>query len=267
MPQWMDAHCHMADDRIQARLESWITEAESRGIHFFLQGGVGPEDWQKQGHLAKRFPQKIGLCFGLHPYWVADHSRPEGEKALDVLSKHISEVQALGEMGLDFRPSILKEDPEGSERQISFFEMQLELAKVANKPVVLHLVQAHDEALRVLDHWGLPQAGGFVHSFNGSSQKAQDFLERGLFISVGGPLGREKNIKLKQAVKAIPLEKLLIETDSPDQPADLWQGQLNPLSSLLVVAEEVAKIKGISATEVLDISTQNLKQLLQLKEK
>ncbi len=266
MNLWADSHCHMADLRVQSCLSGWIDKAESLGIGYFLQGGVGPDDWDRQSELAKQFNDRIGLCFGLHPYWVADHSLSECEEAMDLLASRIDQAQALGETGLDFRPRITKDDESCKEKQISLFEMQLELSKVCHRPLVLHIVQAHDEALKILDLWGLPLQKGFVHSFNGSAQKAEEFLERGLLLSVGGPLVRADNQRLKQAVQIIPLEKLLIETDSPDQPPESFQGQLNPLSTLKEVAEEVARIKKVSTTEVLDISTRNLKQLLNLKE-
>lgn len=263
---WIDSHCHMADQRAETCLESWLTEAQSRGLGFFVQGGVSPEDWNRQEFLAKKYKNLIGLSFGLHPYWVAEQSRESCDQAMDLLALKISQALILGETGLDFRPQILKEDENGKEKQISFFEMQLELAETASKPVVLHLVQAHEESLQVLDIWGVPSRKGFIHSFNGSAQKAEDFLNRGLLISVGGPLVRPENQRLKQAVQMIPLDFLLLETDSPDQPPPHYSGQLNPLVSLFEVAAEVARIKGISESEVLDISRENLKNLLKLKE-
>lgn len=266
MSLWIDSHCHMADPRLAACLESWLDEAQGRGLSYFVQGGMGPEDWNRQEHLAKKFKNQIGLCFGLHPYWISDQSQEACELAMDLLALRIAEAQLLGETGLDFRPKILRGDGQVQERQISFFEMQLELASTAAKPVVLHVVQAHEEALRVLDLWGVPSRKGFVHSFNGSAKKAEDFLNRGLLISVGGPLVRPDNQKLKQAVEVIPLECLLLETDSPDQPPPNYSGKLNPLISLFEVAEEVARIKGLSWREVLDISRENLKNLLRLKE-
>lgn len=269
MKVWIDSHCHLADPRI-SDLNNWITESALKGLGYFVQGGVGPEDWQRQIQLAQQHKNKIGLCFGVHPYWVADHTLQECEVALDELANHTGQIVALGEMGLDFRPKILncesQDIADSKSKQISVFEMQLELAQVVKKPIVLHLVQAHEDAIKILDFWGLPSSGGFVHSFNGSLAKAQEFIERGLLISVGGSLLRPDNERLRQAVKSISLEKLLIETDSPDQPGPKYQGQLNPLISLFDVAEEVAKIKGITLTEVLDKSRENLKRLLRLKE-
>ncbi len=260
---WADAHAHLADERWEVQgpqvQDEGIAEALQKGIGFFLQGGVDPADWIRQKNLKSRHPQRIGLCFGLHPYFVASHSNEQCEQALDVLAPLIAEAQALGEMGLDFRPHIMKDS---RERQIEFFENQLELADATQKPVVLHLVQAHEETLKILDVWGVPRAKGFVHSFNGSVSKAQELIRRGLSLSVGGPLCRPDNHKLHQAVKEVPLEFLLLETDSPDQPPPLYENQLNPPASLWEVARAVGELKSLDPSEILDVATANLRRLV-----
>lgn len=253
---WIDSHCHLADSKLDQSREALIREAQGRGIRFFMQGGVGPADWHKQIELEKKYP--LGLCFGLHPYWVAAHTDEECEEALDELAPLLPMAMALGETGLDFRPHIMKDS---EDRQYQMFEDQLAMAEAAQKPLVLHLVQAHEEAMNVFNLWGVPSCKGMVHSFNGSWNKAQDFLKLGLSLSVGGPLVREDNEKLKQTVKECPLEFLLIETDSPDQPPEAYKGQINPPVSLLMVAEEVARLKQMTALEILDISTSNFKRI------
>lgn len=255
---WIDSHSHLADPRWDVGREAALAEAKKQGISFFLQGGVGPEDWMLQKKLRNEHPQEIGLCFGLHPYWVAAHDEDECDAALDELAPLLIDAMAIGEMGLDFRPHIMKDS---RERQIHVFEQQLELAEATAKPMVLHLVQAQDEAIRVLDLWGTPKSGGFVHSFNSSWPKAQEFLRRGLHLSIGGPLARPENEKLRQAVRECPLEFLLLETDSPDQPPPRYVGDLNPPSSLWEVAKAMGELKSMTATEILDITAANFRRL------
>lgn len=279
--RWIDAHSHLADPRwhgdlngpglaaadlsrmaaADTNVDDAIAEAVRLGVGFFLQGGVGPEDWVAQEKLKARYPDRIGLCFGLHPYWVVAHDEDLCEIALDGLAHKLASAMALGEAGLDFRPHIMKDS---RERQISVFEQQLELATATHLPVVLHLVQAHDEALLMFDLWGVPKAGGLVHSFNGSWGKAQDFLRRGLHLSVGGPVARPDNEKLRQAVRQMPLEFLLIETDSPDQPPPAYKGRLNPPASLWDVARAVAEIRGMTPDEILDITASNFRRLFRM---
>jgi TatD DNase family protein len=256
--QWIDAHCHLADERFNNQIDEVISEAERLGIHFFMQGGVGPEDWQRQRELSKKYPGKLGLCFGLHPYWVAAHDEDLCEIALDQLAPILPEALGIGEMGLDFRPNIMKDS---RERQIGVFEQQLELAEATHKPMVLHLVQAHEESLRIMDVWGVPASKGLVHSFNGSWGKAQDFLKRGLYLSVGGPVVWEQNQKLHQVIKDMPLEFLLLESDSPDQPPPRFKQSLNQPASLWDVAVKIAELREMLATEILEISTENFKRL------
>jgi TatD DNase family protein len=259
MGNWIDAHCHLADQRIADRVADFIAMAHSKGISGFLQGGVGPEDWERQRELRDRYPHEIGLCFGLHPYWVSEHTRDECEAALDLLSKGIGHGAALGELGLDFRPHIVKET---EALQIEMFEAQLEIAELVQKPMVLHLVQAFEKAQQIFDLHGVPKASGMVHSFNGSAKQAEAYLKLGLKISVGGPLVRPDNQRLRQAVNEIPMESLLLESDSPDQPPPSHQGQMNEPSTIIEVAEIVAKIKKIPKEEVLDRASQNLRKLL-----
>jgi len=256
--QWIDAHCHLADERFNNQIDEVINEAERLGIHFFMQGGVGPEDWQRQRELSKKYPGKLGLCFGLHPYWVAAHDEDLCEIALDQLAPILPEALGIGEMGLDFRPNIMKDS---RERQIGVFEQQLELAEATHKPMVLHLVQAHEESLRIMDVWGVPASKGLVHSFNGSWGKAQDFLKRGLYLSVGGPVVWDQNEKLHQVIKDMPLEFLLLESDSPDQPPPRFKQSLNQPASLWDVAVKIAELREMPATEILEISTENFKRL------
>ena len=245
------------DPRLDGVREEWMAQALSLGLKFSLQGGVDPEDWERQKDFQKKFPKQIGLCFGLHPYWVASHTQKELDEALNLLSKQIGFATARGETGLDLRPQF----ENSFELQIEAFESQLEIATVAQKPIVLHIVQAFDEALRVLDLWGVPPRKGMVHSFNGSWPQAQEYLKRGLKISVGGPLIRSKNEKLRQVMREISTEDFLIETDLPDQPGDQWKGQLNPPQSLIAVAEEIARLKGRSLEEILHFAEQNFKSL------
>lgn len=253
---WADAHLHLADPRILDPA-ALVEQAQAQGIFSFLQGGVGPEDWRRQHELAARLPGLLP-AFGLHPYWVSDHSLDECESALDQLARELPHAAALGETGLDFRPHICKDS---EARQIACFEAQLEMARVAGKPVILHVVQALEEAQGVVDLFG---AGvpGLVHAFTGSAPQAESWLQRGLLISVGGPVCRPDFTRLHQAVKSIPLDHLLLETDSPDQPPPGTPSGQNTPSSLLLVAEKVAEIKGLSPAQVLDKSRENLEKLL-----
>jgi len=257
---FIDCHSHLADPRIETNVDGLIAKAQRLNIQTFVQGGIGPEDWQRQINLKKKYAS-VELCFGLHPYFVADHSDEECEEALDLLPKMLSQAVAIGEMGFDFRPEIIKDS---LERQISIFEKQIEIAQIANKPMVLHIVRAHAQVMKCFAMWGVPSTKGMIHSFNGNCAELFDFLELGLFISVGGPICRSNNTQLHDAIKECPLEALLLETDSPDQPPPgINKGQNEP-STLIEVAKKVAEIKKIPTQEILDRSSQNARKLFKL---
>ena len=258
--KYIDSHSHWADDRFSNQGKSLaenLQECLSKQIDFFLMGGVNPEDWQKQIQIKNQYPNHFGLCFGLHPYFISANSDEDCEKALDELALVLSQAMALGETGLDFRPHMMKES---ELLQIEMFENQIELAKVFNKPLVLHIVQAHEKALQIFNLWGVPNKTGMIHAFNGSYETAKSYIDKGFCISIGGAVTFEKNKKLQDCVKKIPLEYLLIESDSPDQAPQGWQG-LNHPTSIYQIAEKIGLIRNISAFDVLEVNTSNFKRL------
>lgn len=261
--KYVDAHSHWADLKFKQDDESLARHLQAcleKGIDFFLQGGVNPEDWQRQIEIKKKYPENFGLSFGLHPYFVSDHDIDECETALDQLTMLLPQAMALGEAGLDFRPHIMKES---QALQIEMLENQIELAKAFEKPMVLHIVQAHEKAVQVFDLWGAPERTGLVHAFGGSFEVAKPYIDKGFLISVGGAVTFDKNRKLQDCIKKIPLEFLLVESDSPDQAPEAWQG-LNQSTSIYQIAEKIALIRNISVFDVLEVNTSNFKRLFRL---
>lgn len=258
--KYIDSHVHWSDPRLylSPEFDSLLTKSLDQQIDFFLLGGVSPDEWDVQLKLKKKYPNYFGLCFGLHPYYVSANEFEVCEQALDQLVQLLPEALALGEMGLDFRPHIVKET---ESLQVEMFENQLELAKAFQKPVVLHVVQAHDKIRQIFKMWDPPDKGGFVHAFNGSFETAQIYIQNGLLISVGGAVTFEKNRKLQDCVKKIPLEYLLLETDAPDQPPAHWPSDLNDSTSLLSVAKAIGSLRQLDPLEVLEISASNFKRL------
>lgn len=255
MAQWIDAHSHLTDQRLED-LDLVLAEARAAGIVRHVQGGIGPEDWARQKEAALLHPEIVPV-YGLHPYWVSDHSEAECEQALDELARWVPYCSLIGETGLDFRAHIVKD---AMARQLHCFDAQLELARVAKKPVVLHVVRAFDEALRLLDfHRG--EVRGLYHSFTGSAVQAAKLIDLGFLISVGGA-ACSGSARIDQAIQAIPMEHLVIETDSPDQKPNDWPDELNLPGSLIWVARAVGRLKSLPFEEVLDQSRRNLERLL-----
>ena len=250
---YIDAHSHLADSRFDADRDAVVRRAISAGVGRFIQGGVDPDDWRKQLALRAQCPGVIP-CFGMHPWWVAQAAESQCEAAWELLVQMGSQSVGIGELGLDYLPCW---DSSTHDRQRRWFIRQLELAINKDKPLVLHIVRAHDDALRILGEHGVPRRGGIVHAFSGSWELAQRYLSLGLHLSVGGPLVRASARKLARAVTCCPPERLLLESDAPDQPPPQFHGRLNEPASITFVAETVAALKGLDAEQVLRQSTAN----------
>lgn len=258
---FIDSHAHWSDLRITPDLFAlMIANCDHHRIGFIMQGGIDPAEWDRQIELKRQYPDRIGLCFGLHPYFVARSTQEDCENALDLLAKKISQAQALGETGLDFRSQFVAHEFDRV-RQITFFEQQIELAKSVSKPLVLHIVRAHEEAQKILTLWDLPTQPGYIHAFNSNIQNALRYAELGFMLSVGGAVTHPRNQDVRAAVKGISLHSLLIESDTPDQSPVDWKG-LNQSWSIWRVAEEISLLRGdVSPEEVLKISTDNFNRL------
>lgn len=254
---FIDAHTHLADPRFEGKLEEVLARSRAAGITAWIQGGVGPEDWDRQLALAARY-EGFHPCLGLHPWWVAAHSEEECRGALERLEALLERSVGLGELGLDHGPRWVA----ARERQLRIFREQLALACRRAKPLVLHVVRAHEEALEVLGDIGVPEAGGIVHSFSGNATFARRYLELGLSISVSGGVGRKGFETLKRAVVSLPPERLLLETDSPDQGAQ--PGELNEPANLLETARALGALRGEDAGELLRKSSGNAKRIFSI---
>jgi len=213
----------------------------------WVLGGYDPEDWAKQRALKTPLGGRIWTAFGLHPWWVASHSAEELKGGLARLEKEGPDADLLGETGLDqVRPNL--------DLQREAFVAQLELAKTWKKPLVLHVVKAHLEALSLLAKHGPFPAGGLVHAFNASAEVGEAYLGMGFLLSVGPQVRRDGYVSLKDAIPVLPVDGIVIETDAPDQTPDLVD--------LIKVAEAVGKLTERSASEVLHQSQLNLEKLL-----
>ncbi len=222
-----------------------IQSAIEAGIDRIVLGGTEPADWKAQVQLWIQFKGKVFLNFGLHPWWVEKFSREEIDRILKQLDQELPLVAALGETGLDFYPS--KRDPARFEDQRFAYRAQLRLALKHQKPVVLHIVSAHEEARAILqEEWGAsanenssgveqdavvaePTSGArsdemarsetsvstgalspnkppiILHRFSGTADDASAWLAMGAYLSFHEP---------KKIMKTIPIERLLLETDS-----------------------------------------------------
>ena len=247
----IDAHCHLSDLRVFANRHDWMKKMNDLGIAWFAMGGVNPVEWDRQNQLCIEYPTKIIKCFGLHPYYVSETDPIQLKNELKSLEAQISQCDFLGELGLDFRKEIVKNQ---EALQISVFRGQLELAQRYNKKVVLHVVRAHEEVLRILKEY---KVTGLVHSFNSSVEVAKNYIELGYCLSLGAPCLRPQHGPL---VTELPLESLLIESDAPDQPPRGLKE--HDSATILLLAQMIADNKGLTADQVIEKTRVNFETLL-----
>ena len=271
---WIDAHCHLSDPRIsESELKSVLQRSQAAGVKSWISGGVEPAEWLRQKALKKRLGPNYLTSFGLHPWWVRDHSALETEKALSILRAELPEADALGELGLDFypKPGLPEWTETAREHQAHFFRAQLLLANEMKKPIILHVVKAHEEALEHLNRHP-PKNGGLVHAFTGSYEIARRYLALGLKLSIGAAITRPNAYQtLKQGLLRWSREDWVLETDSPDQPSPVWErptadAPAHEPAALPKIAEAAAQLliaAGVerTATDILHQSRNNLAQI------
>ena len=246
-----DSHSHLDVAEFDADRAEVLARARAAGVARQLVPATGAAGFAKLRDLCR---SETGLfpAYGLHPMFLADH-RPEH---LDELATWIRSERpaAVGECGLDFYVEGLDA---GTQR--TYFRRQLELALQFDLPVVLHARRAVDEVIATLRSVG--GLRGVVHSFSGSVEQAQQLWKIGFCIGLGGPVTYPRARRLRELVATMPLEFLLLETDSPDQPLHGHQGARNEPARLVEVCECIAQLRGVDAHVIARTTTDNARRL------
>jgi len=246
-----DSHSHLDAPEFDADREAVIARAEAAGVTQQLLPAVAFAAWPAL-KVACALRPGLKAAYGLHPMFVAGH-RPEH---LDALPDWIEREKpaAIGECGLDFFVEGL--DPAA---QRLYFLRQLGIARDFDLPVVLHARRAVDEVIAALRQIG--GLRGVVHSWSGSEEQAAQLWRLGFSLGIGGPVSFERAQRLRRTVATMPIEHLLLETDSPDQPDTTRRGQRNEPAFLVDVLREVAKLRGVDEAEVAAATVRNAEAL------
>ncbi len=243
----IDTHAHLDDRAFDKDRPALIARLHSDGVGV-VTVGASLESSCEAVRLAERH-RTIWATVGVHPHG-AKYVTPEVLRELEDLAK-TPRVVAVGEIGLDYYRDLSPRDV-----QRSVFAEQLEVAKRLGLPVVLHNRQSIDDLLAILRNAGRSHRG-VVHSFLGDAALAETFLALGLYLGVGGPLTYPANEALRDAVRRVPLERLVLETDCPYLTPVPHRGQRNEPAYIELVAAEIARIRGISIDEVARRTTAN----------
>jgi TatD DNase family protein len=235
-----DSHAHLQDVRIGDPAKTW-ERARAAGVSRVVLAGVDAADWERQAAL-DGLPG-VSRSVGIHPQVVAAVSDLERAEQLSrlrtALESKSRSVVALGEIGMDG----VGERRASYGAQAELFAEQLRLARAHDLPVILHILRAHEEALKVLADVGVPAAGGVVHSYSGSAELVPRYLEFGMFISFSGSVTWSEGGRAAKAALVCPRDRLLVETDAPDQTPRSHRPNANEPMFLRDVVDAIAAIR------------------------
>lgn len=252
MQRFFDSHCHLDARTFDADRSAVLSRAGDVGIVALILPATTIDSWPEISTLSQQHAH-LHPAYGLHPMFTAQHQ----EKHLDALERRLHEpggAVAVGECGLDY----FIPNPDRS-RQRHFFHAQLDIARRYQLPVIVHARRALDEVLAALRQ----QSGlrGVIHSFSGSRQQAWQLLDLGFYLGIGGPVTYPRAQRLRNIAATMPLEFLLLETDSPDQPDIDWRGQRNEPVRLPRICTEIAQLRAISQEQLAHTTHLNASRL------
>lgn len=265
-PQFFDSHCHFDFLEFNADRAALWRACNAQGITQLLMPGVSPGQWQTAAQLCVQY---AGLCYaaGIHPHWIEQQPwfQTDSNNLLDMAvrekiaaliqheftrSENIARCVAVGECGLD---KMIKTP---FELQQQLLTLHIDVANQLHKPLIIHCVRAHNELIALLKK-NKAEVGGVIHAFSGSYEVAQQYVDLGFYLGIGGTITYERAQKTRAAAAKIPLEFLVLETDAPDMPLYGKQGQRNSPEYLPQIAQVLADLRGIAIDEIAAATSRN----------
>ncbi len=228
----IDTHAHLDFPQFKNDLVQVLDRAKQAGVAAVLNAGTDERSSQRSVDLSRQYPW-ISASVGIHPHG-ADRVGQGWIEQLEKLAG-LETVLAVGESGLDFYRNLSPRDS-----QESVFREHLRLACRVNKPVIIHSREAHAETLQILKEEDLPFPAGVMHCFSGDRYWAEVFLELGFYISLAGPLTYPRSHDLRDLLKYIPANRLLLETDAPYLPPQAYRSRRNEPSYIKLIYERAA---------------------------
>ena len=263
MYKLIDSHSHFDFSAFDADRKEALLRASKANINHIIVSASTAKRWPYVKNTVAQFSSeqpsnKQAQChaaYGLHPVFINEHKTDD---LLDLQGWIEKETPvAIGEIGLDF----FIDNPD-KDKQLHFFIEQLKLAKAFDLPVIIHARKSLDIVLKYLRQ--LSGLRGSVHSFSGSEQQANQLIELGFYLGFGGPITYTRATKLRRFVSTLPLESLLLESDSPDQPDVSHHKERNEPAYLPLIAETIAELRGIDVEDVAKITTLNAQTLFKI---
>jgi len=255
----IDSHCHLADEVFAPDLEAVVTRAKDAGLErvcVILEAGNASE--AAQAERVRQLWPDVRVAIGVHPHSAHLFSDDPHRAATVVRDQFLAtpSARAVGEIGLDYHYDLSPRDV-----QQAVFREQIRLARALDRPIVLHTREADDDTIAILREEGEGALTGVIHCFTGGPALAQAGLDLGFYISLAGIVTFPKAADLRETVRAVPLDRLLIETDSPFLAPVPHRGTRNEPAHVSRVAATLAELFGVAPAELLRQTTANFHAL------
>ena len=251
---YFDTHAHYDDHAFDADRDLLLQRLHTEGVDLIVDPGCDPESSQAALNLAERY-DFVYAAVGIHPEDLDQYSEAGFERICQ-MARHPKCV-AIGEIGLDYYW-----DAEHKEEQKALFHRQIALALELCKPIIVHDREAHGDCLEIVR--GYPELRGVFHCYSGSAEMAAELLKRGWYLGFDGPVTYKNARKTIEVLEICPLDRMLIETDSPYLSPVPMRGRRNDSGNLRYVVERIALVKGKSPEEIADVTRENGKRLFQI---
>ncbi|MFI8381810.1 TatD family hydrolase [Pseudomonas sp. NPDC079086] len=252
----IDTHTHLDFPDFDADRDELLARCRTAGVERLVVLGVHQANWQRVWNLALA-EDGLYAAFGLHPVYLDEHQPAHLHELLDWLARCAGHPKlcAVGEFGLDYFLEQLDR-----QRQQQLFEAQLKLAIEFELPALLHVRRAHAATIATLKRLK-PARGGIIHAFAGSYEEAREYLKLGFKLGLGGAPTWPQALRLRRVVAQLPLEAIVLETDSPDMAPAMHPNQRNSPEHLPDICAALAELRGISSDVLASASSQNAAQL------
>ncbi|TNH07640.1 TatD family hydrolase [Testudinibacter sp. TR-2022] len=258
---FFDTHTHFdyLIQQLQQPVSEAVAEASAVGVEKILIAAVVAEQFDSLTALCEQAPAQLCYGLGLHPLYIRQHEEQDLTQLKVRLNAKPHLCKAVAEIGLERAVEELI-TPEIWQKQCHFLETQLYLARDFNLPVSLHSRRSHDQLYPFLKRIFLPKKG-VVHGFAGSYHQAKRFVDLGYFIGVGGTISYPRANKTREAIRQLPLDSLVLETDSPDMPLLGFQGQPNRPERLPLVLQALSELRSEPTAQIQETTWRNSRTL------
>lgn len=253
---FIDTHSHLNSPTLYKKLEETLIESKNNNVSLFIVPGYDLETSKIALKLAEKY-EFIYAAIGFHPTEIKEYTDIEYQWLEENVTNN--KVVAIGEIGFDFHW-----DTTTKEEQLMAFKKQVEIAKKANKPLIIHSRDAIQLTYDMLKETNASIIGGVMHSYSGSLEMAPLFIKENFYLGIGGPVTFKNAKEIKKVVEHIDLKYLLSETDSPYLTPHPYRGTENSPKYIPLIVSEIANIKGIELEEVEEVLLHNTKRLFKI---